>query len=206
MTPSIEVVNCLASDAYIKDTGIIADAVKIILDVKGVLNVWYGLQIEEPQRTYVVIAWDSIASHHAFEAETDKYERFRALLKPSMAQPPELELYHADLEGDYAAPFNAPVTEFALAAPKAGVTVEALRGLLEKIRPEVNLEDRCPAKASSFGLVTEKPQTFLHAVGWESIESHHDTVKAGPFADLVKEIRAVRDGSFVHAKLTRASK
>ncbi|ETW78017.1 hypothetical protein HETIRDRAFT_148734 [Heterobasidion irregulare TC 32-1] len=205
MAPAIEIVSWVASDAYLQDKSIVEGGVKFVLGVKGVLQVWSGLQIEK-SRLFMVTVWDSIESHKALEADKEQYGKSLGLLGPTMAANPEVELYHAELDEDYPAAFNSPTVEFALITPtEEGATVETFKTLLAKLKVEA-YKDTCTVLALSWGTIVEKPQTLLGVVGWKSIEAHHEEVKSGGFADVGKQFGAKGKIEFAHVHLAPGSK
>ncbi|THH08492.1 hypothetical protein EW146_g8965, partial [Bondarzewia mesenterica] len=93
-----------------------------------------------------------------------------------------------------------------ITTPKAGVAPEEVRAVLGELSRVTREVESCTALAIAWGPMVEKKDAFVAVLGWESVQAHYDEVKAGPFADAVKDLLAKSDIVLSHAKLTAASK
>ncbi|ETW78016.1 hypothetical protein HETIRDRAFT_163995 [Heterobasidion irregulare TC 32-1] len=192
--PAIEIVNWVASTAYLNDPSVIDEGIKFVLNVTGVLDVWNGLQTERPN-TYLATAWTSIEAHEALEADKARYAQSLALLAPAMAADPEAVLFHADLDPDYPLVFNSPATEFVQVLPNDGVTANTTSSLLAQLKEDA--VKTCGALAASWGPIVEQAQTLMAVVGWKSVSEANDAC----FADITKDLQASATLTLSHAHM-----
>ncbi len=66
------------------------EAEPLVADTPGFRSARMTRGIESPSRFVLLIEWDSVAAHEEFRA-SERFARWRALIGPHFASPPEME-------------------------------------------------------------------------------------------------------------------
>lgn len=66
---------------------------EIVLSTPGVRSVRMTHGIERPTRFVLLVEWDSVEAHEVNFRQTERFGRWRALIRPYFANPPLVEHY-----------------------------------------------------------------------------------------------------------------
>ncbi|KZV68000.1 hypothetical protein PENSPDRAFT_635060 [Peniophora sp. CONT] len=125
--------------------------------------IYGGIGLEKPY-TSIIVAWDKTETHNEFIKSSD-YPILGERLVPLLANPknPGLEMFHAHYDSDPTALFDAPITEFAIATVKSGVSTEEAHATIESIAKKVGT---VPGIVGAVvGKIEEAPDRFVMVVG-----------------------------------------
>lgn len=76
----------------------------ILAGTPGCRSVRMTRGIESPSRFVLLVEWDSVEAHHDNFRETERFTRWRALIGPYFAGPPNVEHFTDVPPGDHSEP------------------------------------------------------------------------------------------------------
>jgi len=170
-----------------------------LLKVPGVNWIFCGLQDEEP-KVYLIVAWDAVESHYKFREDKVTRPALLDVLEQATSDMSSLTNLHANFVDDPSPVFSAPVTEFVVVTPKAGVSTDDIKVTLDRLLGLFN-DPAGPALGGRYAPIVEKDGSYLLIGGWKTVQDHWDAVKSGPAAEVVGELRSKADIVVTHAAL-----
>ncbi|KAK7740593.1 hypothetical protein SLS62_011093 [Diatrype stigma] len=187
---------------------VLASTASTLQQQPGCQAVHSSATLEEDNPLHVLLVdWDTIESHQAFEA-SPAYAPFAEKLGPVLAAPPVL--YHVAF-----APAHPPVLRNSSAAKSAvtellhlyfpagdAFTADQVAGVardvqtfLDRLLPEhvagITGEVAAGWALEEIDYKGEKARAFVAAVGWESLEAHHKYRDTEHFAKSIPLIRGL---------------
>ncbi|EPQ52516.1 hypothetical protein GLOTRDRAFT_140239 [Gloeophyllum trabeum ATCC 11539] len=198
MSQVTELVVFAASEAYQKDNTIVNGLVDILNKTPGKINTFHGPQVEDPNKGYLFVNWESLEHHKALMASPD-YPTLVEGLKPALAG--DYELVHVKFDKDPTPALSAPVTEVVAIQIKEGKSEDELKKLLEQ-GAKIQLPG---VVGSTYGPIIEKPGCYIMAVGWPSVEEHQAArqTKSEESTKVLGGVLELADFKVGHAKLTK---
>lgn len=190
---------------------VLADTSITLLEQPGVEGVYTSATLEKDNPLHLLIVeWDSIDSHKAFESKTDIYKPFVQKLLPVLASPPIV--YHTSFS-----PEHPPVLHN---AEGKGGAKSAVAELLHLYFPtgDAFTADQMAATAKNYReflghlpgnaaghtgeaaggwtveeleFKGEKVRAFVVAIGWDSLEAHMEYRKTEHFAKHIPLVRGL---------------
>ncbi|TFK40844.1 hypothetical protein BDQ12DRAFT_680132 [Crucibulum laeve] len=193
--PAIEFAVFPASEAFLKDEKVLYPAVDWVSKADGYIKSYYGIQSEDKKTLYLALFWDTY-EHHKTLMESKEYAELIGLLKPSIGG--KVDMQHVVFSDDATTVLTAPTTEIAIIKKKEGHSVESVKSAIHNLSTAVD-KDNVSYVPSVYGPTVEDAETFLLAIGWDSVEAHTKAVETGAdVKGLVGTLRSCTNISYVH--------
>ncbi|KAF2704235.1 hypothetical protein K504DRAFT_442302 [Pleomassaria siparia CBS 279.74] len=181
---------------------VITEGLKTIRSQPGCMAVWWGSRIETPGIVQMVIEWETLASHAAFEAQPS-YPDFRKSISGLLSAAPEIFHIHLSPSAPFSTPGSAPVTECVNMLFPKGYSPAAYTSNWKSFcteGAELAKEARGAAGAWSIEEVKhegvwneeengEEGPTFVAFIGWTSVEAHTKFRETDDFAKIIPYLR-----------------
>ncbi|KAI0350210.1 hypothetical protein OH77DRAFT_1514494 [Trametes cingulata] len=208
--PTIEVVHKRATEAFRanpKDASLVKDAFDILSAQKGQLQKYYGLEHEDKETAYAVIAWEELEDHYRLMKDAETYPRLGAATSTffDSTQPGKETMLHVRPTSEPYKAFEAPVTEIAHFTLKEGKSKSELEELVDTLAKAVNAAgDSEGAVYAAWGPTVEKDNLVVLFIGWTSVEAHWNAVQNNKtLSDLVSKGKSLADIQLVHVAFSK---
>ncbi|KAG2039453.1 hypothetical protein BDR03DRAFT_917282 [Suillus americanus] len=189
--PTTEVIIFDTSEEFRKDVSILRPAFDIVSKVDGFrAPVYTGTQIENPEKGYIFLNWDSLAHHQASMA-SPSYGSVLEALKPAFGGPSKM--YHV-IFNDHPIALQQPVTQVLLLTLKDPSHRAEVFAILSKISD-------LSKKMLVFGPTLENENEIILVGGWASVEAHWEKVASEPKAVVERLFFLATKDHHFHAAL-----
>ncbi|KAI0056107.1 hypothetical protein BV25DRAFT_1921261 [Artomyces pyxidatus] len=200
MAKVFEIAYASASEAYKQEPEkTISPTLEILRKTEGLVDVFNGIQVEEPN-FIAVLGWETLEAHQRMMDAKESYAVFMSALSASLAPGSQVTMIHVSFTADPRPAFRAPVAELAWLTPKPGVAKAAVAAVLDKIVAYSN-DASSPAVGGSYGSTHERPDIFVFTLGWPSVEAHLNAKKSAPLGPIVEELGQLITVEMKHGKL-----
>ncbi|KAI0713519.1 hypothetical protein C8Q76DRAFT_463663 [Earliella scabrosa] len=199
--PTIEIAYSPATDAIKNsphDRELVNAAFSILKAQQGCINVHWGLQHEDKETVYALIAWETLEDHKRLMENKTEYPVLNRATGSFFAG--KVQMIHVKTQKEPYKAFGAPTLEIATFTLKDGESMSALESLIRELVDAVS--GGAGVVDATWGPVEEKPNALVLFIGWTSVEAHWDLVKTdAKLIDIIGRGRAMATIDLIHVPL-----
>ncbi|KAI0373280.1 hypothetical protein BV20DRAFT_963120 [Pilatotrama ljubarskyi] len=209
--PTLEIVHKRATEAFRanpKDASLVKPAFDILSAQKGQLQKYYGVEHEDKETAYAVIAWEELEDHYKLMNDKETYPRLREATKGffDASQPGKEAMLHVRPTSEPYKAFEAPVTEIAYFTAKEGKSKSEIEELVDALAKAMNAAGQSEGVFhAAWGPSVEKDNVVVLFIGWTNVEAHWNAVQTNKtLSEIVAKCRATADVHLIHVAFTKA--
>ncbi|KAF8959134.1 hypothetical protein BDZ97DRAFT_1761634 [Flammula alnicola] len=185
--PLVEIISFGTSDKRVlEDVKKGNSSLSYISKSEGCLRVMQGYALEDDQRAYIIIIWETYGCYRK-SAIKEKYFSFITYLQDIPVS--GLSIRHFEVDANPLNALSAPITEIVmLKSRKADLCWEEdLNTAVSGIKKDLYLV-KGGHPPVLWGGIKEVPGSYFMIIGWDSVEAHLQASKELPLQKYVKKI------------------